>query len=195
METSSIILWGIVALVAIITLGLILSKRNSHKKTAGAPLIEVPEKEYSKYNNDEDEDEELGMCACGNEAIDYYDDVAVCDSCYTKLDRDKEEEEYDDDDDGRDYSSGSNYGFGLTEILTGLVVLFVTFTIGSMILGEVGESFAVDNSTYTSNLTTTSLDGLISISSWFPTIFILMILIVPLFFILNVFRNFNDGGI
>ncbi|KKN69364.1 hypothetical protein LCGC14_0442240 [marine sediment metagenome] len=191
METSSILLWGAGVIVAVIVLGMLLSKKNSSKKSEEPTPIEVPEKEYSQYNEDvvsdlegdkkiclDEPEEEMWskgktiLCSrCGRvEATDNYEDKPVCKDCFEELD---ENGEYYDFDEG-DVSSGSC--FNITDLVIGIVVLGIILTIGITILSTLSKSFSSGafNTTEVSaiNSTISGLESFSSFGDWFSIIII-----------------------
>jgi len=140
METIAIIICGVIILFVIVVLGIIFSGRNPSKKEKTSPPIEVPEKEYSEYNGEEvePEDDMVACSYCGKEVIDGCNDSPVCDDYFKEIDG--EDDEYDD----RDYSSGFSLP-SISSIITGIIVLGITITLGGMILNETGKAISSSN--------------------------------------------------
>lgn len=165
METLSILLWGAVSLAVVIVLGIIFSKRNSSKKKETEHIIEVPEKEYSQYNEEED--------------------AKWADEPETPL------KQKDEEDDRDDYSfSGS--GIRLTDLFIEIVVLGIVLTIGMTILGKVSDSM---NSGAISNSTTFAMKSFSVFGDWFAITIIVGVAGVILATVFRVFNWTRVGDL
>lgn len=177
MDTSYILLWGLGLILVVVVLGILFSKQNDGKKISKSikePILKEKEKE---------------MCSrCGRcEAIDSWNDAAVCEDCFDELDEEEDEDdwpkgetpEYYDED---SYMNGP--GLSLFSLIRAMFVLGIILIVVITISGEVGNIFNGSN--------VTSFDGVTDPISFRPPFHIIVFVVIVASFLLGfIFKVFS----